>query len=48
MKEIRKKKNGKYQVIENYYIISFPISQEFDTEEDAKDWCDSNVPIEKE
>ena len=35
MKEIRKKKNGKYQIVENFFIISYPISIEFDTYEEA-------------
>lgn len=36
MKEIRLKKNGYFQVIENYYIISYPISDEFDNIGDAR------------
>lgn len=36
MKEIRLKKNGYYQVIENYWIISYPISKEFDNLGDVR------------
>ena len=36
MKEIRLKKNGYYQVVENYYIISYPISDEFANLGDAR------------
>ncbi len=36
MKEIRLKKNGYFQVIENYHIISYPISDEFDNIGDTR------------
>jgi len=38
MKEIRLKKNGYYQVIENYWIISYPISKEFDNLDDVRNY----------
>lgn len=35
MKEIRLRKDGYYQIIENYKIISYPISDKFESLIDA-------------